>query len=401
MPFLICVLLFLGAMQPQRALAHDPSAWGGTFRTRDLGQSWLPADAGLFIGGALDLAVSPTDPNHLLYATDTRLLRSRNGGRDWKPEAPALFLGATLAVAFLADGQGALASTSQGLFRTGGGSNWVAVALPQVALPVRRIVVGGAGGLVFAIGRRGVFVSHDGGEHFQRSGAEVLPDAAATALVVLPQAGNLALLVSQGQLWASADGGANWQPRQAGLPKGSVELVCADAGNSQRLWAAAANQLHLSTDLGKTWQLFGQPLPEAGSTVRGIVADAAGRLLILATRRGALRSRNAGASWELIEGTLPVHQEAGPLLRDPANASTLYIGFSLMPYAEVWRRAEQGSNLLAQIDPYSLAGGAAFLLLLGTGAALLVRRLAPARTHARAYAYAHAHADAGTARSNP
>ena len=61
-------------------LAHDPSAWGGLFRSRDDGAAWLSADAGLFVGAALAIAVSPTDANHLLYATDTRLLRSRNGG---------------------------------------------------------------------------------------------------------------------------------------------------------------------------------------------------------------------------------------------------------------------------------------------------------------------------------
>jgi len=35
------------------ALAHDPSAWGGLFRSRDNAASWMPVDAGLFIGGAL------------------------------------------------------------------------------------------------------------------------------------------------------------------------------------------------------------------------------------------------------------------------------------------------------------------------------------------------------------
>ena len=70
------------------AVAHDPSAWGGLFRSRDDGGSWLPVDADLFIGAALAVAVSPTDPNHLLYATDSRLMRSRNGGRDWNHEAP-------------------------------------------------------------------------------------------------------------------------------------------------------------------------------------------------------------------------------------------------------------------------------------------------------------------------
>jgi hypothetical protein len=83
--------------------------------------------------------------------------------------------------------------------------------------------------------------------------------------------------------------------------------------------------------------------------------------------------------WKLVEGNLPVHLEAGPLIRDPHDAATLYAGFSLTPYGEVWRRAEQGSNLLSQIDPISLAGGAAFLCLLVVGGVLVVRSLARAR----------------------
>ncbi len=54
---------------------------------------------------------------------------------------------------------------------------------------------------------------------------------------------------------------------------------------------------------------------------------------------------------------------AGPLLRDGHDAATLYAGFSLSPYGEMWRRAEQGGSLLAHLDPLSLAGGLAFLVL--------------------------------------
>ena len=43
-----------------------------------------------------------------------------------------------------------------------------------------------------------------------------------------------------------------------------------------------------------------------------------------------------------------------------------------MPYAEVWRTALEGSNLLARADPVSLAGGLAFVLLLIIGGGLLV-----------------------------
>ncbi|HYL18455.1 MAG TPA: hypothetical protein VEV20_07225, partial [Burkholderiales bacterium] len=69
------------------------------------------------------------------------------------------------------------------------------------------------------------------------------------------------------------------------------------------------------------------------------------------------------------------HLEAGPLVRDPKDPATLYAGFSLTPYNEIRRRALEGSNLLAQVDIVSLAGGGAFLVLLAVAAVYIVRRL--------------------------
>ena len=92
------------------------------------------------------------------------------------------------------------------------------------------------------------------------------------------------------------------------------------------------------------------------------------------------RSEDGGSTWALTEGNLPVHLEAGPLVRDPSDARTLYAVYSLMPYAEVWRTALEGSNLLARTDPVSLAGGLAFVLLLMIGGGLLARWLARQRS---------------------
>jgi hypothetical protein len=51
-----------------------------------------------------------------------------------------------------------------------------------------------------------------------------------------------------------------------------------------------------------------------------------------------------------------------------------------MPYPEVWRTALEGGNLLSRVDPVSLAGGLAFLLLLIIGGVLLTRWLAGQRS---------------------
>ncbi len=98
----------------------------------------------------------------------------------------------------------------------------------------------------------------------------------------------------------------------------------------------------------------------------------AAETLVVTTHRGTYRSTDAGAHWGLEEGNLPVHLEAGPLARDPANPGVLYIVYSLIPYPEVWRSALEGSNLLARVDPMDLLGGLAFLLLLSVGSVLLV-----------------------------
>jgi hypothetical protein len=82
-----------------------------------------------------------------------------------------------------------------------------------------------------------------------------------------------------------------------------------------------------------------------------------------------------GQGWQLIEGNLPVHLESGLLIRDPHDAATLYTGFAMQTYDELWRRANRGSTLLSELSMTSLAGAAAFLaLLLGVGV-LLVRWL--------------------------
>jgi len=366
------LLTLLAALLPAAASAHDASAWGGLFRSRDNGATWFPADAGLFIGGALALAVNPKDANHLLYGTDTRLLRSKNGGRDWVQEPGVQFDDSAYAVRFNDDGKGAIASTANRIYFSEDGSIWLDTLAPAGAAPARAIAVGSR--RLYLAGERRVFASDDRGRSWSASDGG-LPEATVTALVVVTQPQEIVLAVIQGGIWASRDGGASWQSRDAGLPRGRVEALASDS----KLWVAASDQMFASEDYGVSWKPLGKPLPERDTSIRGIVVADEGRTIVLATHRGVLRSTDNGQTWPLVEGNLPVHLEAGPLVRDPHDAKTLYVGFSLAPYTEMWRRAQGGANLLAQLDPVSLAGGAALLALLIVLGGFGVRRLIRAR----------------------
>jgi hypothetical protein len=185
--------------------------------------------------------------------------------------------------------------------------------------------------------------------------------------------------IAAGRIWMSSNGARGWQRRDAGLFEGRVEALSQDPTRLDRLWAAGADRVFASDDRGVSWRPVGQPLPEANTSIHGIAVSEAGPVIVLTTHRGLFRSADGGHSWGLLEGNLPVHLEAGPLVQDPTDPSTLYAGFALMPYSELWGMAIGGGSLLHRIDPLSLAGGAAFLASLAVLGVIAVRWLARGR----------------------
>jgi photosystem II stability/assembly factor-like uncharacterized protein len=359
------------------ALAHDPSAYGGLFRSRNFGGTWLNADVGLFLGGSVSVAVDPTDGNHLLLGTDTALLSTRNAGRDWTREAPAKLFGAVFAVTFLRDGKAALAVVPGGVFRWDG-AGWQQAQAPPEAAPARAVVLGAQDGRVYLIGRRHLYRSDDAGQRWRKVEHNLPDQPEFTALQVATQPQETLYAIVDGRVMTSTDGGAQWQPRASGLPTVAAEALTLDPATPGRLWVAAGARLYRTDGAAAPWSAFGAPLPEADTSVRGIAADAGASTVVVATHRGLFRSTDGAQTWALVEGNLPVHLEARPLVRDPTEPNTLYAGFSLLPYAQVWRVAVEGGNLLGRLDWVSLAGALAFLLLLlvlgGLAASWLARR---------------------------
>ena len=197
----------------------------------------------------------------------------------------------------------------------------------------------------------------------------------------------IAYAIIAGRIWASSDGAQTWQPRDAGMPDGAVDAIALDPRKPARLWAAGSDRLFASDDRGESWRQVGRPLSEANTSVRGIAVAASGPGIVLTTDRGLFRSPDGGQRWEMLADNLPVHLEAGPLVRDPVDPATLYAGFALTPYGEIWRIAAEGGTLLARVHPLSFVGGAVFLIILAVGTVAALRWLAR---------YYRAPADAGS-----
>jgi photosystem II stability/assembly factor-like uncharacterized protein len=369
--------MLVGALWADDLGAHDPSAWGGLFRTRDGGATWRHLTPASFGRGAMALALSPLDADHLLLATDSGVLRSRNGGRDWEVEAPEALVGPTFAVTFDGDGARALVSGATAIFRTDG-TGWQEIQAPPGSVPARALMPGSVRGSVYLVGRAGLYRSDDWGRSWV-SISDGLGAEHASPLLVLPGPPDQTYAVAAGHVWSTANGARSWQPRSQGLPAGSVEILTLDSQNANRLWAVAAGQVFMTNDGGQRWQPVGKPLPEQPVAARGI--GVSGDVILVASDRGVYRSADLGERWELPSEQLPAHLEAGFLAPDPRSPATFYVGFAVTPYGELFRRAVEGGRSLGRLDFTNLIGGLVFLALVFVSAGVMLRRLA--RTYYR------------------
>jgi photosystem II stability/assembly factor-like uncharacterized protein len=366
--------------------AHDASTYGGLFRSRDMGRTWLNADAGLFLNAALAVAVDPLDPAHLLMGTELGLMLSRNGGQSWVPEASPLVSGAVFSVTFAKDGRSAVCVTPTGVFRFHDGA-WSRSEAPDGAAPARTVAVGTAPGRLYLLGRSRLFRSEDDGRSFRPVPGALPGQSTMTSLVVAAfEAGSppmeILYAVIGGRIMASENGGKSWEPRNAGLGAEPVDVVAPDPAVPGRVWAGQAGRIHVSDDAGFGWRAAGQPLP-LETTIRGIAADPAEDSLTVATHRGLYRSENGGQDWTPREGSLPFHLEAGPLVRVPDDPSTLYAVFSQTPYSELWRTAVDAGEIVSRAGSITVKGGLTFALTLLTIGTVLTARLAFTRRAAR------------------
>ena len=332
--FLIALLL------PFCSSAHDADAYGGLYRSRDAGATWLPADAGLFINASNAIAIDPTDSNHLLYGTDTGLKRSQNGGRDWHDQAREIIAGPIFCVAFDSAGKSGYAANATGLFHSDAGGQWRALNAPTEAFPIAQIV--SVNGRVYLAGNNGLYIGNASGQDWSGS-AKGLPEEAISAMLVT-QGGLRATIhaVVVGRIWRSEDSGATWKQPAGNWSDQRVDFISADSGDQRKLWAAGASRLFRSDDGGQTWQLHGKPLPDPNIAIRGIAA--VGSSIVLTTHRGLMRSADSGATWAKVESALPLHLEPSPLVQDRSDSNIVYAGFSLRPYNEAWRAAQEAAQ---------------------------------------------------------
>ncbi|MCI0633859.1 MAG: hypothetical protein L0206_08095 [Actinobacteria bacterium] len=156
-------------------------------------------------------------------------------------------------------------------------------------------------------------------------------------------------VATNGGIWKTTDGGANWQPKTDLMPSNSTSAVALDPNDPDTVYAGTgavidplginykAAGVYKSTDGGDGWVVlggsaFGAPATCAStrntSCGRGIsrivVLPGASNIVLAGTNNGLFRSRDGGMSWSAITSGISRNANITDLDVDTSIGSTVF-----------------------------------------------------------------------------
>ena len=196
----------------------------------------------------------------------------------------------------------------------------------------------------------GVFKSIDGGASWNPVNAG-LTNPSVPAIVIDPSNPAIVYAGTWGGVFKSLDGGASWSSASAGLPSDTTWMTLAiDPTNTSTLYAGVCpgNEAPIcsnggafkSTDGGASWFPINTGLTH--KLVLSFAIDPTQTLTIYAStiRGGLFKSTDGGATWS--EKTVGWGGSLEPVVIDPQNTATLYVaGFII---GGVFKSTNAGTN---------------------------------------------------------
>jgi photosystem II stability/assembly factor-like uncharacterized protein len=291
------------------------------------------------------LAVSPLDPQAVLAAVsdDAGVYLSEDGARHWRPWNEGLLPGTVYTLRYAPDGQSILAGTQSGVYtRAAGGASWSRLGDWPSGARVYGLAFAGDGRLFAAADEAGVLTWD--GAHWQAVADErLLP---ALAIAVNPADPRTLAVGTGGRgLYISRDGGESWEASGAPLPFGDA-LVAAVAfqPDGRALFARPVGGLYRSDDGGRTWAEERGPV--GFDKVSAIVFDSQHVIVAVGEEgAGVLARELSGTQWQRIVQGLHPRASALALAIAPGRPQTLYLGADNQGTGGgVWRSDDGGQS---------------------------------------------------------
>ncbi len=241
------------------------------------------------------LAFSPTESETIFFGHHNGLLVSYNGGKDWQPtalkntDAMALGFSPSSPITMYAAGHHVFVKSNDG------GKTWQSVPANLPGLDLHAFAVDPENpNRVFAyVVSFGLFASEDGGINWESLSVTV--PSSIHGLVLGKDDQTLYAAAGGAGLWQSQDGGRNWTPVQ-NLPDNDVIAVAYVRGNG-RLYVTTAEPaagLYYSDDGGQVWAST-----ELSETLLAVAASPLdpNHIIVVNDQGEVFASRDGGSSW--------------------------------------------------------------------------------------------------------
>jgi photosystem II stability/assembly factor-like uncharacterized protein len=232
---------------------YQPS---GGMVSRDGGRRWIVRPHADRWSSGPCVAIDPTDPSHLVAASDAGVEHSVDGGLHWSalnggldPEHRAQ----ELAISPL-DRHVMIARTATATYRTGdGGASWQPIGSPLPPANVARFRFDGTSAHVLTVlNQEELLRSPDAGDHWRSLSASLQQPV--TAWATHPATPSLIAVATARGVFVTRDEGATWLPAFADIRRTNV-TVSAGEGAASPLQARVANDVLTSDDDGRTWSV--------------------------------------------------------------------------------------------------------------------------------------------------
>ena len=175
----------------------------------------------------------------------------------------------------------------------------------------------------------GVYVSTDGGLHWQRRSAG-LPSPSTVNALAFDDSGKKLYAATDTGLFVSANTAQSWTMVST-LPADGYSSIAFDLKATPTIFVTSQHHgLLYSSDRAKTWASINSGLP-AHITINTLTFDSNQRQLWAATDQGIYLSGNNGASWQAVNNGLPTGthiNEALPASIYGGDANTVYAATS-------------------------------------------------------------------------
>ncbi len=211
------------------------------------------------------------------------------------------------------------AGTNGGVYLTrDGGAHWqlVSQGLPDDPT-ITALAVSSDPNVVFAGTHRGVYRTRDAGANWTIADTR-FADQFILSLLIDPQAPSAIYAGTATTVLRSDNGGDTWSEVSADLRSVRVWSLALSAG-STTLYAATDTGIYSSRDRGARWQLSSDGLPE-GAHPQSVAITARG--LVAGTTQGLYRSQD-GKSWRTV-GSAVGDKLVRPVVSDPRQPDRLF-----------------------------------------------------------------------------